>query len=93
MSGNDTTPMSLAAARLKKGETDWERLRADEGATDEDDFDVDWSTLEVVLPAPKKMISLRLDQDVLDFFKRSGKGYQTRMNAVLRAYKDSQEQR
>ncbi|MGL4296346.1 MAG: BrnA antitoxin family protein [Aestuariivirga sp.] len=31
-------------------------------------------------------MSLRIDPDVLAFFKASGKGYQTRMNAVLRAY-------
>jgi uncharacterized protein (DUF4415 family) len=34
----------------------------------------------------KTLISIRLDPDVLAWFKRQGKGYQTRMNAVLRAY-------
>jgi len=34
----------------------------------------------------KKLLTLRLDQDVIDFFKSEGNGYQTRMNAVLRAY-------
>jgi uncharacterized protein (DUF4415 family) len=37
---------------------------------------------------PKSAISLRLDADVLDWFKAQGPGYQTRINAVLRAYKD-----
>lgn len=37
---------------------------------------------------PKAAISLRLDADVLDWFKAQGPGYQTRINAVLRAYKD-----
>jgi uncharacterized protein (DUF4415 family) len=32
------------------------------------------------------LVSLRLDRDVLDWFKRQGKGYQTKINAVLRAY-------
>jgi uncharacterized protein (DUF4415 family) len=34
----------------------------------------------------KKHISLRLDSDVYEFFKRDGRGYQTRINAVLRLY-------
>ena len=40
------------------------------------------------LPA-KASISLRVDQDVLDWFKSQGDGYQTRMNAVLRAFRDA----
>ena len=39
----------------------------------------------------KKAISLRLDPDILKFFKDGGAGYQTRINAVLRAYKDAAE--
>jgi len=38
---------------------------------------------------PKASISLRLDVDVLNWFKSQGRGYQTRMNAVLRAFKDA----
>jgi uncharacterized protein (DUF4415 family) len=37
---------------------------------------------------PKAVISLRVDADVLDWFKAQGPGYQTRINALLRAYKD-----
>jgi uncharacterized protein (DUF4415 family) len=37
----------------------------------------------------KKLVSLRIDADVLNWFKASGAGYQTRINAVLRAYKDA----
>ena len=37
----------------------------------------------------KTSISLRLDADVLDWFKAQGRGYQTRINAVLRAFKDA----
>jgi len=41
-------------------------------------------------PAPRKAaISLRLDAEVLDWFKAQGPGYQTRINAILRAYKDA----
>lgn len=38
---------------------------------------------------PKASVSLRLDADVLAWFKAQGRGYQTRMNAVLRAFKDA----
>jgi uncharacterized protein (DUF4415 family) len=39
--------------------------------------------------APKVPITLRVDPDVLEWFKHEGEGYQTRMNAVLRAYRDA----
>ena len=39
--------------------------------------------------APKASVSLRVDADVLAWFKAQGRGYQTRMNAVLRAFKDA----
>jgi uncharacterized protein (DUF4415 family) len=45
-----------------------------------------WDGAELVVPTPKRAISLRLDEDVLDWFRRSGPRYQTRMNAVLRMY-------
>ena len=37
-------------------------------------------------PIGKEPVSIRLDADVLEFFKRDGKGYQTRINTVLRSY-------
>lgn len=42
-------------------------------------------------PGKKKQITLRLDPDVLGFFRRHGKGYQTAINAVLRHYMHSQQ--
>jgi uncharacterized protein (DUF4415 family) len=42
-------------------------------------------------PGKKKQITLRLDPDVVGFFRKSGKGYQTTINAVLRRYVDSQK--
>ena len=38
---------------------------------------------------PKASISLRVDADVLDWFRAGGTGYQSRMNAVLRAFRDA----
>jgi uncharacterized protein (DUF4415 family) len=80
----------------RKGRTDWARVDAltDEeiGAAIKDDPDwqefenLDWSEVVLVLPQKKKAISIRLDEDVLDFFKRDGEGYQRRINAVLRSY-------
>lgn len=39
----------------------------------------------------KQQVTLRLDKDILDFFKKTGKGYQTRLNAVLRTYMEAQQ--
>jgi uncharacterized protein (DUF4415 family) len=50
----------------------------------------DWTNLKVDWPQAKQAISLRIDQDVLEWFRDGGPGYQTRMNAVLRAFVDAQ---
>jgi uncharacterized protein (DUF4415 family) len=53
----------------------------------------DWGNLKVDWPQPKQAISLRIDQDVLAWFRERGPGYQTRMNAVLRAFVEAQQGR
>jgi uncharacterized protein (DUF4415 family) len=53
----------------------------------------DWVNLKVAWPQPKQAISLRIDQDILTWFRDRGPGYQTRMNAVLRAFVDAQQGR
>ncbi|MBF0481962.1 MAG: BrnA antitoxin family protein [Desulfovibrionaceae bacterium] len=45
--------------------------------------------LEDLMPEQKQQVTLRLDADVLVWFKRQGKGYQTRINAALRAFKEA----
>ncbi len=45
-----------------------------------------WAEATLVVPSAKKAISLRVDEDVLAWFRQSGPRYQTRMNAVLRSY-------
>lgn len=45
-----------------------------------------WKNAILVGPDRKSLISLRVDADVIHWFRTKGKGYQTRMNAVLRAY-------
>ncbi len=75
--------------------TDWERVRnmSDEeveaNAADDPHAILsgdDWNHLKVVAPPGKRLFSIRLDNDVLDWFRQQGRGYQTRINAVLRAY-------
>ena len=48
-----------------------------------DDF---WDGARVVTPSPKEPISIRVNRDVLEWFRSQGPRYQTRMNAVLRSY-------
>lgn len=45
-----------------------------------------WEKTQVVMPPVKTHLSLRLDEDIVEWFKRQGAGYQTKLNAVLRSY-------
>lgn len=87
----------------EKSRTDWARVDA---MTDEDIvaamrddpdwqdlIDIDWSKAVAVIPQQKTAISIRLDDDIVDFFKSTGKGYQTRINAVLRHYVSEQKKK
>jgi uncharacterized protein (DUF4415 family) len=78
----------------KKFHSDMQRLRQMQ------DEEIDYSEIPeldadfferavIVLPKPKASICIRLDQEVLDWFKAQGKGYQTRINALLRAYMEA----
>nr|WP_284701036.1 BrnA antitoxin family protein [Rhodoplanes tepidamans] len=92
-SDDGSTIVSWDAPRT--GKTDWtavdaltdeeitEAVRADPDAVP---VDVDWSQAVLVVPPKKTAISIRLDDDVLAFFKAEGPGYQRRINAVLRSY-------
>ena len=51
--------------------------------------DTFWDSAVIVSPERKKPVTLRLDADVLSWFQSGGKGYQTRINAVLRSYVDA----
>lgn len=107
MSEENIVRYSLDDIRRKvaKGEdkTDWARIDAlsDEdiktAMRDDSDWaefmDIDWSKAVVVYPIAKKAVSIRLDEDVIDFFKQGGPGYQTRMNAVLRHFMTEQKGR
>ena len=95
MKEESTTPVSRSDPR--KGKTDFEKLRkltdaeidaSIAGDPDWEFHEADWSEAVLVMPPKKKAISIRVDEDVLDYFKQQGAGYQRRMNAVLRSYMD-----
>ncbi len=83
----------------KTSKTDWPRLKAmqdkdvtlsDEHPAAEVQHIVRGIVRQGLRPVPPKtLISLRVDADVLAWFKAQGAGYQTRMNAVLRAFKEA----
>jgi uncharacterized protein (DUF4415 family) len=49
-----------------------------------------WKSAHVVVPSGKTSIHLRVDSDVVEWFRSRGKGHLTHMNAVLRAYVETQ---
>lgn len=50
-----------------------------------------WDKALVMSPPGKRQVTLRLDGDVLDFFKKAGRGYQTRINRVLKAFVEAHD--
>ena len=83
----------------KPSKTDWSRVRSMkdrhiEASAEHPEADVRHIVRGIVRQglkpvSSKTSISLRVDADVLDWFKAQGPGYQTRINAVLRAFKDA----
>jgi uncharacterized protein (DUF4415 family) len=86
------------AATSKKSRTDWKRVDALK------DKDIDLSDVPEVSPemfaraivrrglkpvSRKAQLTLRVDSEVLDWFRKQGQGYQTKINALLRAYMDA----
>ena len=81
--------------KAETGETDWKRIDAMK------DEDIDFSDIPELTPEMfaravlrrnfkpiprKKQLTLRVDSDVVDWYKKQGRGYQTRINSLLRAY-------
>lgn len=50
-----------------------------------------WKKARLVMPEPKKAISLRVDRGVLDWFRSQGSGYQSLMNAVLKSFVEARK--
>lgn len=91
------TANELAAMRRRgEGKTDWARIDAlteeeMEASIDKEEGEFDTSTAQAGFHGPKRQLTVRLDVDVVEWFRTGGPGYQTRMNAVLRAYVDAQK--
>ena len=90
-------------ARMERGEdrTNWRKAKAMTGKrleasiradVDEVEAQPDWMKAIKGIPAPKDHINIRIDHDVLEWFKANGRGYQTMMNNVLRAFVQSRQQ-
>jgi len=78
----------------KSSKTDWDRLaKMEDHEIDTSDIpelgDDFFQNAELRVPV-KKPVTLRLDADVLEWFKAGGKGYQTRINQLLRKYMETQ---
>jgi uncharacterized protein (DUF4415 family) len=72
----------MSAVRIRKG------IASDPAAHATDaEF---WKSAEVVMPTPKEIVTMRLDADLLRWFRQQ-RGYQTRINAILRAYMQAHE--
>lgn len=76
--------------RRGESKTDWKAaaMKPLPDGSDPDDAmeEIDWGTADLPLPRRKAHMTLRLDADMLDWFRAQGKGYQTRINAILRKY-------
>lgn len=90
-------------ARIARGEdrTNWKKIDTVSPTqleasicADVDDVrgEPDWTQAIVGIPAPKDHINIRIDHDVLQWFRSNGKGYQTLMNNVLRAFVQTRQQ-
>ena len=87
---------------MREDRTDWEHVdamteeqleRAIAADPDADIPNVDWTKARLVLPQRKQSVHLRVDPEVLNWFRHQGRGYLTRMNAVLKAYYEAHRKR
>ncbi len=95
--------MGLKKSSHKRGSgTNWGKLRRRSAASIRKGIAADpeaiatdekfWKSARVVMPAPKEIVTMRLDADLLRWFRQQ-RGYQTRINAILRAYMQAHEPR
>jgi len=87
--------MRVASKQRTRGATNFKRLRAMSDASI-DYSDIPrlgksfWKTARLTLPEPKDRLTIRVDHDVVEWLKKRGPGYQTRINAILRSYMEAQ---
>jgi uncharacterized protein (DUF4415 family) len=84
MAKKDTKQYSLDDLKAMQERGDYVPTRPDAPTAEiNEEF---WQTAQVVMPPGRASVHLRVDSDVLEWFKAQGKGHLTRMNAVLRSY-------
>lgn len=75
--------------------TDWEKVDALTDADiekavasdpDAELLDEEWFSKATYVPKTKEAVTIRLDMDILEYFRKQGKGYQTKINHVLKTY-------
>lgn len=80
----------------RQSRTDWARIDAmrdeDIDFSDIPEMGHDFFKNAIIWPGPKKQITLRIDPDVLTFFRKQGRGYQSTINAVLRKYMETRRE-
>jgi uncharacterized protein (DUF4415 family) len=101
--GEQIVTYTLEELRQLPSQSDWARInamtedeirRSEEGDPELEGLeDMDWSQAEWVDYRAKRPISIRLDADVLEYFKAAGPRYQSRINAVLKSYVRACEKR
>lgn len=86
---NDMKQYSLEELKERRGQGKTKTLADAPKYAVEPEF---WTSARVVMPPPgKASVHLRLDSDVLEWFREQGKGHLSRMNAVLRSFMESQK--
>jgi len=97
----DATTGKTSKPKRPAGSTDWNKLHSMSDAALRQAIDDDpdahptdtafWQDAKVVLPSRKAVVTMRLDADLLEWFRRQ-RGYQTRINAILRTYMKAQSE-
>lgn len=92
----DKDTVNYTRSDLPSGKTDWNKIKAmkNEEIEEAAKFDREnprWtkkmlSSAELRMPQKKVSVHMYMDKDVVDWFKVSGKGYQSRINSVLKSY-------
>jgi uncharacterized protein (DUF4415 family) len=81
----------------KLSKTNWAKLKTmkdrDINLSDIPELEDDFFADAKLWPGKKKQITLRLDPDVIEFFKEGGRGYQSSINVALRRYMEAQQRR
>jgi len=95
MEKEDIRRYSMEELKEMRARGDYVRTRPDAPESDEGLDEEFWKNARVVMPGERRkdLVSLRIDHEVLEWFREQGKGHLTRMNAVLRSYMEAHRDR